>query len=119
MQKRIVLGIILIVLAVSVGFLVYYRRPANTPVSPTDITVSGTIVRLPHKDTSGPITLECAMGLQAENKDYYALPEIPQSKFVSGEITTGKHISVTGILTPSTPQEKYDIVGAIQVREIN
>jgi hypothetical protein len=87
-------------------------------------TLQGKTVCLPHKDTSGPVTLECAIGLQAVSGDYYVLdlanrnPEGPEDLFsVEGEV------QVTGTFTPiellSTDMwRKYDVVGVLSVTDV-
>lgn len=37
------------------------------------VTVKGVSVCLPHKDTSGPTTMECAIGIKTVDGNYYAL----------------------------------------------
>ncbi|MGL5830519.1 MAG: hypothetical protein ACRCZE_00025 [Candidatus Altimarinota bacterium] len=88
------------------------------------VTLQGKTICLPHKDTSGPVTMECAMGLQAVSGDNYVLdladrsPEGPEDLFsVEGEI------QVTGYFTPiellSTDMwQKYDVVGIFSVTEV-
>lgn len=94
-----------------------------TPVDEvTDAVLSGTHTCLPKKDTGGPITLECAFGLEA-NGEYYALD---MSSIRSDDypfIDTGDRITVYGILVPiemisSDRFATYDVVGVIAVNKV-
>ena len=72
--------------------------PVSNPV-PSWRTVRGEVLCLPHRDTSGPQTLECAIGLKASTGEYYAL----DLNRISGEATqypTGTTIEAQGTLTP-------------------
>lgn len=81
------------------------------------VTMSGEVICLPHKDTSGPQTLECAFGLQDESGNAYALSD-PTMQFIPS-LPTGQQISVTGQLnTTPRPNEKYAIVGVVEIHSI-
>lgn len=87
-------------------------------------TLQGTTVCLPHKDTSGPVTLECAIGLQALSGDYYVLdlanrsPEGPEDLFsVVGEIQVSGYFTPIELLSTDMWQ-KYDVVGIMSVTEV-
>lgn len=82
-------------------------------------TISGTYICLPHTDTSGPQTLECALGLRATDGSYYAL-DFSQSQNAQFDLKTGDRFSAEGILTPvddldSGPWEKYPIKGVFKI----
>lgn len=89
---------------------------------PKDITISGTYVCLPHINTAGPQTMECAYGLLTSEGKYYGLdlqkliPSIPT-------ITIGEKVSVTGLFVKlealSTDfWQKYPIEGIISVTSV-
>ncbi len=74
-----------ILLLIGLGYLAYsLPRVSNILISPVtpppppagDITAQGMITCLPHRDTSGPQTLECAYGLEDIEGRYYALRDI-------------------------------------------
>jgi hypothetical protein len=72
---------------------------------------------LPHKDTAGPQTLECAFGLKDDSGRYFALADTdPAYKNVSG-VPMNTQILVEGIFTPST-NSKYQDIGIIAVAHI-
>lgn len=82
------------------------------------VTLSGTIVCLPHKDTSGPQTLECAFGLKDENEQYYALTtEDDTEPPIITSFPTGTMVTVAGDFT-KTEDPVYDVVGLIEVDSI-
>lgn len=89
---------------------------------PVEAMMTGrTGVCLPKKDTGGPVTLECAMGFEADTGEYYAL-DIPES-LSSQELVMGADIVARGFVVPamalSTDQwQTYDIVGVFSVQEV-
>lgn len=122
-SRYVLIGIILVFLAV--GAFVYTRRlshiPSDTPVPQTpipskNITVSGKITCLPHKDTSGPQTLECAFGLQDEDGRYYTLVDSRpgDQPLIS---STGETVTVKGKFTPEK-NDRYQSEGTLEVSEI-
>lgn len=83
--------------------------------------LQGEIVCLPHKDTSGPQTMECAYGIKTENGDHYVLDTGMMTTVPTG-YDTGDVISANGIITPierlSTDQwMKYDVKGIFSVTD--
>lgn len=85
------------------------------------VTLEGVVICLPHKNTSGPQTLECAFGIETTDKKNYAL----DTNLLSStpiDLPFGKRIRATGILTPierlSTDMwQKYDVQGIFSVTE--
>ncbi len=118
---------ILIVIALALAGLMVWSAQ-NQPVKPeprdivrTPTTLTGTYLCLPHRDTSGPQTLECALGLQTDNGDYYALDFNLVSQGVPN-FKTGDRLSVKGILTPTemlstTHWRIYPIKGILSVTD--
>jgi hypothetical protein len=80
-------------------------------------TISGMFVCLPHRNTDGPITLECAFGLRDDNGDYYALRDADPMYGSIGSIPTDAYIEVSGTFKPG-PHEKYQSIGTIEVEEV-
>lgn len=97
--------------------------PAVLPVPPSATsTVQGEFTCLPHRNTSGPQTLECAFGLQADSGDYYALDLSAVAPDASA-YPMGEYYTVRGLITPvealsSDFWQKYNIRGIIRVAEI-
>lgn len=88
---------------------------------PYRATLSGEYLCLPHVDTSGPQTLECAFGLKTDDGTYYALDFNLMSQAIL-DLQTGQHISASGVVTPierlSTDHwQKYPIVGIFSVTD--
>lgn len=92
---------------------------ANTPAA-GQVAIEGTFVCLPHKDTSGPQTLECALGMKGNDGGYYAIggkSASVESKL--GNIPNDARIRVSGTLVPYLAIQdssllKYGIVGLIE-----
>ncbi len=117
----------LIGLVILFGGLMFYSstRPATGGVPIDDVAVSSTttirgmFVCLPHKDTSGPQTMECAFGMKANNGLHYAL-DFSDSSTSAFDLPMDREYSVTGLLVPiealSTDHwQKYDVNGVIRV----
>ena len=90
---------------------------------PQRIRVQGVWECLPHRNTSGPHTLECAFGIAVDHSDaHYGLNLLlPEQGPI--DYPTGTHIEVEGILMPkdesnSNTREKYLIDGIIGVTSI-
>jgi hypothetical protein len=81
------------------------------------VTVDGEIVCLPHKDQSGPQTLECAFGLMAAEGIYYGLAGISDLPSPIN-IDTGVRVRVEGELEQPEDTNIYDVQGVITVRSI-
>jgi len=81
------------------------------------IEVTGEFVCLPHKDTSGPQTLECALGLKGDDGKYYGLQDTDsQYSNVSG-VGTGARVKVSGKFTPKT-DTTYNSAGVLTVESL-
>ena len=111
---------ILFLLVMGIIFSIRYlalkeKKAAPAQVTEQQITLTGELVCLPHKDTTGPQTLECAFGVKNREGKYYALSELTQTKMMS--LTIGETITVTGKLRPE-PTSKYDIVGVMDIDSI-
>lgn len=92
-------------------------RVMRVPETSYEGTFIGMPTCLPHRDTSGPQTLECAFGIKFDDGSYYAL----DMSSVSGDFQsyTGR-ISVSGTVVPieaisSDVWQKYDIKGIMKV----
>lgn len=127
-KKIIILALVGLVVALLFAFLainqfIYQQKQGNgLPVEPYQATLTGEFSCLPHNDTSGPVTLECAFGIKTESGEYYALDfgeNESADQFRAGETAT-----LTGTITPienlSTDYwQKYDIVGIFSVDKEN
>lgn len=97
-------------------------RDVNQP--PKEETYSGEYVCLPHTDTSGPQTMECAFGLKLDDGKYIAIDwgELMTSG-AAMEIKSGDRIELTGLFVPveqlNTDQwRKYPITGILSVKNM-
>ncbi len=101
---------------------IYYEKQGNSEIpTPQRMTLSGKYVCLPHKDTSGPQTKECAIGLHADNGFYYALDFNLMSQTLP-KLTPGERITASGVFTPieylsSDHWQKYNVVGIFSVTD--
>lgn len=81
------------------------------------IIVHGTFVCLPHWDTSGPQTLECAFGFLDNAGKYYVTRDTDQSYGNISSVQTNADVTVTGIFTPGS-DERYQSIGTIEIEDV-
>lgn len=92
------------------------KSPSTAPDAVVIKTVEGEIVCLPHRNKSGPQTLECAMGLMDSEDNYYGL-EIEQPDLMPSLSESGKKVIVTGEMKEAS-SSKYDISATIKVLSV-
>ncbi|MDB5237870.1 MAG: hypothetical protein JWM46_140 [Candidatus Kaiserbacteria bacterium] len=91
---------------------------------PHQQVILGVYTCLPHRDQSGPQTMECALGLKEDTRgEYYSIDTGLMSSNTWMGLPTGSHIRVQGVMVPtdqlnSTAWQKYDIVGIISATMI-
>jgi hypothetical protein len=112
LASAVVVGFTLIVISATV-ILVSVLQTPHVSTSGTNVVISGQVACLPHKDASGPHTLECALGLHSDDNRYYALKDAPAS--INDSV--GKRLEVHGSLS-TTNNSIYDIAGTITVTTI-
>lgn len=111
LASAIVVGFTLLVVGITVVLISRLQSPHVT-ADGTKVIISGEITCLPHKNTSGPQTEECALGLHSDDNRYYALKNAP----ASAGTATGR-AEVHGTLSITT-DSKYDIAGTITVTQL-
>lgn len=82
------------------------------------IEMSGTVLCLPHKDTSGPQTMECAYGLQAEDGKYYGLKDSDPTYSNISTLAMNTKVTVSGTFKEES-SAIYPTVGTIEVTNID
>lgn len=103
------------------GSVVLTTNPTPDPAAPPQRAVLvGVYTCLPHRATTGPQTMECALGLQTEGEKYYALDFRLLQMEMLGVLQTGERIQVEGLLVPieqisSDQWQKYSIQGIMSV----
>ncbi|MDO8610898.1 MAG: hypothetical protein Q7R95_10235 [bacterium] len=106
---------IAIFLTISIGF----KNPTQpTTIPPTgNIVIQGTILCLPHKNTFGPQTKECAYGLKDDSGRYFSLNDASHVyKNILG-IPMNVRIEVEGVFELRSISNYLDI-GVIQVSRV-
>lgn len=69
-----VFGLVTGLILGAAGMAIYQNsKPEVSEPSTTQVSLEGKLVCLPHKNTDGPQTLECASGLRTNDDKYYAL----------------------------------------------
>jgi hypothetical protein len=90
---------------------------------PQRITVEGFWECLPHKNTSGPQTMECAFGIAVDQSDGHFAVDTRLMSTYPVDFPTGTKVRVTGVMTPanhlsSDMWQKYPIDGIISATSI-
>lgn len=103
------------------GYIYNQKQGEEQVVESYRGTLSGEVVCLPHVDTSGPTTMECAYGLRTDAGEHYALDLAAMSQ-EHGALDTGMRIRANGLITPiemfsSDHWQKYDIEGIFSVTD--
>lgn len=107
------------------GYFAYMQMSSDSitaaPIDPTpqEMTVTGTYTCLPHADTTGPQTDECAFGLKADDGTYYAV-NFGQSADAMAQFRSGAHVTLDGFFVRkealSTDHwDKYQMEGIFTV----
>jgi hypothetical protein len=127
-MNKILFGILALIALLVGGFFVlnqhiYNEKQEQDPAAfePYRATLTGEQVCLPHKDTSGPQTLECAIGLKTDVGEYYAIDMSLMSQ-EHQPITNGERFTANGMVTPierlSTDHwQKYDVEGIFSITD--
>ncbi len=113
----IVVGLLVIIVLVTIFGP---KSPSEEIVVPANGTVvlNGELVCLPHRDSDGPQTLECAYGLRGMDGNYYDLTDTDTSLDTGiSEFPTSAEVEVRGMFT-ANDDSKYDTVGTIEVESI-
>lgn len=139
MKKRIYVSGVALILLVLIGALFYTLHAGKTSTNTKDlavsssvrnatdtksiktasdgeaVTVSGVIECLTPTNTTGPQPASCAIGMQADNGQNYAITS--QDPSLVGSLSTGQRVQVSG--QESKPQTaQYNIKGTIRVTSI-
>lgn len=128
MSKNLITGILFVIaLAIAGSFylLNYSEKDTlknNIDPTPQNVTLTGTYTCLPHLDTKGPQTLECAFGIQTENGDYYAVnfgaSAQAMNQFKNGETITAEGFVVIKEALSTDQWQKYNMKGIFTISKI-
>lgn len=117
-SKNIIITVLIIVVLGALGFggFMAYKKyqENNQPPKKETVSLEGEIVCLPHKNTEGPQTLECAAGLKTDNGDHYGLSSKEPGSPLTAAAGSKKRAVVNGTLEP-TGDATYDIKGVVVV----
>lgn len=126
-MNKLLLIIVAGIIALIVGFYAFNayiyneKQGDGNDVTSYRGTLSGEVVCLPHADTDGPQTKECAYGLRTDSGEHYALDLALMSQ-ENPPLETGERISANGLITPlemlsSDHWKKYAIEGIFSVTD--
>lgn len=123
-SKKVILEIAIAAAVLVVGYFALANMPpkgaGETPdATPQQATLSGTYVCLPHLDTSGPQTEECAFGLKTDEGVYYAVNfgagADAMNQFQSGTRITAEGFVVIKEALSTDQWAKYNMKGIFTV----
>jgi hypothetical protein len=114
--------LLLLCVAILIPLTFWIQRTNIAPSLPLStaghVIIQGLMICLPHKDTSGPQTTECAFGLKDDTGRYFALSDTdPQYKNISGKPMNAR-VEVEGEFMPRS-DSKYQDIGIISVERID
>lgn len=123
LMRKILLIVAIVVAISTIGFLILNKyiytekQGGGVTVAPYEGILTGEHVCLPHKDTSGPQTLECAFGIKTDAGEYYSLDFDPEEML---DFNIGGRFRAKGLITPVDTNDdsylnKYPIVGIFTV----
>ncbi len=125
--QKLLLGVLLLIL-IGLGASMLFGREGTellpeeekAALIPGPRSFDGTYECLPHRDTSGPQTLECAFGIQTDDGDHHGLSLTALAPSLADTLQTGTRIRVQGVYVPvealsSDAWQRYDIEGILQV----
>lgn len=122
-RKNIIITIAIIVAIIAAGATFYFSgaydkvmNPAPVQQEDPSLTVEGTVVCLPHQNSDGPTTLECAIGLKSD-QTYYGLSGATNSELASAA-GSDKKVKVSGTFQEQT-SDKYTMKGVITVKDFS
>lgn len=123
-MNKLAIGIVCALAILIVGYLALnyvqpQREAAVLDSTPYEATISGTYGCLPHSDTTGPQTDECAFGLQADSGEWYAV-NFGASARAAELFRSGAHVKVQGTVVRkealnSDHWQKYNMKGIFTV----
>lgn len=125
--QSVILSIVILAAVIVAGFYIlnnhiYEEKQGDGKITePYRATLTGVQTCLPHKDTSGPQTLECAIGMKIDSGEYYALDFTAMSQ-IPPQIQDGERFTASGLVTPieylsSDQWQKYDVEGVFSVMD--
>lgn len=114
----IVAGVVAVVALLVIVTFQYVKKDDSVGTQRDTVQIEGTVVCLPHKDTSGPQTMECAFGIKDAKGKYYGLKDTDNSYKNIQTVPTGKSVRVHGLLGASL-DTRYDTAGTIEISSID
>lgn len=124
-KYKIIIAFLVVAAIVVVGYLgLRSGKDGALPLDPTpqNVTLSGTYVCLPHLDTKGPQTQECAFGLKTDDGVYYAV-NFGASADAVNQFRSGEHITAEGFVVirealSSNQWAKYNMKGIFTITKM-
>jgi len=125
--QSLVFSIVVVIIAFVAGFYslnnhIYKEKQSDGIITePYRATLTGVQTCLPHKDTSGPQTMECAIGMKTDSGEYYSLDFKVMSQ-IPPKIQDGERFTASGLVTPieylsSDHWQKYEVEGIFSVTD--
>lgn len=126
-QKNLLSIIGAVIVLAAAGYLLFSgagTQPiaADLDATPRNVTLSGTYECLPHLDTTGPQTMECAFGIRTDDGEYYAV-NFGQSAGAMEQFQAGAHVTAEGFVVikealSTDHWQKYNMKGIFTVTRV-
>lgn len=118
--RRNILAIGLLLIFTALALLALFQlvtRNSTDAQTSSYVTITGTPTCLPHRDTSGPVTMECAIGIVGDDGRYYALAGGSNNSVMDNTLGD-RRVKVRGILKEPDSSSQYAVSGKIEVSSI-
>jgi hypothetical protein len=103
LARLLILTLMIVLIGAVTWIFVAAQDKRQTGQSPTpngqSMTVEGEVVCLPHKDTGGPQTMECAYGLKTADGTYYWIKPASDDLNTITQLTVGTRVRIEGAFT--------------------
>lgn len=108
---------ILLTMLVAVVVVIVQTKSSVKAPSLGRVAIVGEVVCLPHKNTTGPQTLECALGLKDKKGRYYVLSDEKNDYKNISKAFNGAEVNVTGTIS-TADNDVYSVNGTIEVTDV-
>lgn len=120
MKSNQILAAVVVLAVVMVGYFGFMNKQADP--TPQNVTLTGTYTCLPHMNTEGPQTEECAFGMKTPEGDYYATnfgaSAAAMEQFEAGATITAEGFVVQKDALTDSMWDKYNMKGLFTITKV-
>ncbi len=127
MRRSVFISVLAILFFVGVVTVVSYvtmksrqtkkTEPIDAQQVQEDVTLQGRLICLPHRDRSGPQTLECVRGIETDGGNNYGLRDTSSDYVNLAQLDGRSWAEVRGRLVEKR-DENYDSAGVLEIESV-